>query len=92
MQIYSPEGIVGRSTTPLASLPAILSGTQLLCLDNGKPGADVLLERLANGLSSRVGVVVAGRLRKGSAATPCEDALLREISGRAGLVLTGTAD
>ena len=78
--------------TTLALFPEVLSGKRVLGLDNGKPGADVLLRRLAEGLASRSGAVVAGLLRKGSAATPCEEPLLEEIAKRADVVLTGTAD
>lgn len=92
MLIYSPEGEVGSSITTLALFPEVLSGKRVLGLDNGKPGADVLLRRLAEGLAARSGAVVAGIVRKGSAATPCEQSLLEEISARADLVLTGTAD
>ncbi len=92
VQIYSPEGEVGASMTTLALFPEVLSGKRVLGLDNGKPGADLLLRRLADGLAARSGAVVAGIVRKGSAATPCEQALLEEISARADVVLTGTAD
>jgi hypothetical protein len=92
VQIYSPEGEVGSSMTALAAFPEVLSGKRVLGLDNGKPGADVLLRRLAEGLAARSGAVVAGIIQKGSAATPCEEDLLEEISARADLVLTGTAD
>ena len=33
--------------TTLALFPEVLSGKRVLGLDNGKPGADVLLRRLA---------------------------------------------
>jgi hypothetical protein len=92
MKIYAPDGEVGRATTPLAALPERLSNQRILCLDNGKPGADRVLERLALGAAERTGAVYAGLVRKGSAATPCEDELLERIRSQADWVLTGTAD
>jgi hypothetical protein len=90
--IHSPEGRVGAAPTVLAASPDVIAGRRLLVLDNGKPGAALLMEALAERLGARCGARVAGALRKGSAATPCEDALLDEIVERADLVLTGTAD
>jgi len=92
MKIYSPEGSVGRSEIALAPLPAVLAGIRILALDNGKPGADLLLGHLAEGLAARTGAIAQGLVQKGSAATPCEEGLLEEVRGRADLVLTGTAD
>ncbi len=91
MKIYRPDGAVGQSSTPLARWPR-LHGARVVVLDNGKPGADVLLDRMANGLATRAGALHAGMLRKGSAATPCEESLLEEIKARADVALTGTAD
>jgi hypothetical protein len=47
---------------------------------------------VAERLAERTGAVFTGVRRKGSAATPCEEDLLRELSRDAELVLTGTAD
>ena len=91
MKIYRPDGAVGQSATPLARWPQ-LHGARVVVLDNGKPGADVLLDRLANGLAARAGALHAGMLRKGSAATPCEEDVLESIKARADVALTGTAD
>ena len=92
MKIYAPDGAIGQPVTPLAARPQRLAGQRLLCLDNGKPGAAILMQRLAAGLEERTGAVAAGVVKKGSAATPCEDTLLDEIRKQADWVLTGTAD
>jgi hypothetical protein len=91
-RIYSPEGTTGAVAATRAAAPETLAGLRIGVLDNGKPGTDVLLGRLASTLAERAGAVFAGARRKGSAATPCEEALLGEILGDADLVLTGTAD
>jgi len=92
MRIYRPDGDVGRALTPLARFPEVLHGVRVIGLDNGKPGADLLLGRIAEGVADRTGAVNLGMVRKGSAATPCEEDLLEEIRAQADLVLTGTAD
>ncbi len=92
LKIYRPDGNVGRALTPLAPFPEVLHGLRFVGLDNGKPGADILLGRLAEGIAARAGAVDAGLVRKGSAATPCEEDLLEKIRAQADFVLTGTAD
>jgi len=92
IRIHSPEGGVGRPARALASSPEVLVGRRLAVLDNGKPGAELLLRRAAERLASRTGASFVGVRRKRTAATPCEDELLAELEGAADLVLTGTAD
>jgi hypothetical protein len=92
VRIHSPEGAIGRPEIAPAAGPELLAGRRLSVLDNGKPGAALLLGRAAERLSARTGATFAGLRRKGSAATPCEQELLRELAGEAELVLTGTAD
>ena len=45
-RIYSPEGTIGTPVTSRAPSPDVLAGLRLVALDNGKPGADVLMERV----------------------------------------------
>ena len=92
MRILSPEGSVGTRAVSLAPSPPVLAGQRVAVLDNGKPGAARLMEALAGRLAERTGAVIAGTHRKRTAATPCEDALLGEITETADLVVTGTAD
>ncbi len=92
IRIYGPAGSVGLAATAAAAPVDVLAGRQLAALDNGKPGADVLLARVAARVAERTGARFTGLRRKGSAATPCEPALLDELAVSADLVLTGTAD
>ena len=92
LTILSPEGRVGTEPVALAASPEVLAGRRVAVLDNGKPGAELLMASLANGLAERTGAHFEGVLRKGSAATPCEPELLAELADRADLVITGTAD
>lgn len=92
IRIYAPDGPVGGAPLELAGAPASLAGQRILVLDNGKPGAELLLGRTAEQLARRTGARFAGLRRKGSAATPCEPALLEELAREADVILTGTAD
>ena len=92
IRIASPEGSVGRPERTLARSPELLTGRRLVVLDNGKPGAEPLLRRMAEGLASRTGALLVGVRRKRTAATPCEDELVAELEQVAELVITGTAD
>ena len=92
MKILSPEGNVGVRGISLAASPDVLSGRRLAVLDNGKPGAALVLTRLAERLAIRAGIEFVGVHRKRTAATPCEDTLIEQIGEGADLVLTGTAD
>jgi hypothetical protein len=92
MKILSPEGSVGVRGISLAASPDVLAGRRLAVLDNGKPGAALVMTQLAERLAARARVEFVGVHRKGTAATPCEASLIEEIVDAADLVLTGTAD
>ena len=92
IRIYSPEGGVGRPLRSLAASPDVLAGLRLGILDNGKPNAAALMQRMAEQLSARMNLELVGVFRKGTAATPCEEPLLGEIAEACDLVLTGSAD
>ena len=92
MRILSPDGEVGPAVLVRARSPEVLAGRRLFVLDNGKPGAELLLARAASLLAARTGIEFAGVRRKRTAATPCEPDLLRALGAEAELALTGTAD
>ena len=92
LKILSPEGRVGSLPGALAPSPEVLAGLRIAVLDNGKPGAELLMGEIAEQIALRAGAKVAGGFQKSSAATPCEDELLVELAKCADLVVTGTAD
>jgi len=92
MQIFSPEGTVGTAPHVPATSPTVLTGLRVAVLDNGKPNARLLLERLADRLADRAGASVSLVTGKGTAATPAEPDVLDTLRERADLVLTGSAD
>ena len=91
-RIYAPDGALGGALGALAAAPAALSGQRVVVLDNGKPGADLLLGETARRVAQRTGAIFVGVRRKGSAATPCEPELLATLQEEADVILTGTAD
>ena len=93
ISIYTPEGQADAGAGATALAPAgSLADRRIAVLDNGKAGAAHLLERMAEGLARRSHGEYVGLHRKGSAATPCEAALLTSLASSADLILTGTAD
>ncbi|GIR35351.1 MAG: hypothetical protein CM15mP49_07360 [Actinomycetota bacterium] len=59
MEIYAPTGNTGEPQNSLASPIPVLNGLSLGILDNTKPNARVLLDRLAERLVERVGLTLA---------------------------------
>lgn len=92
MKIYSPAGSVGRPVHGLAQAPKPLRQSSIVGLDNGKPGAALLIERAGQCIAQISGASWLGVKAKGSAATPVEDQLLSELVNDADFVITGTAD
>jgi hypothetical protein len=92
MKIYSPAGSVGRPVHGLAEAPKPLRQSNIIGLDNGKPGAAVLIQSAGQRIAQISGANWLGVRAKGSAATPVEDQLLSDLVRDADFVLTGTAD
>jgi hypothetical protein len=95
MQIYAPDGAIGRPVYTLAPSPSTLSGLRIGVLDNAKPNAGVLMVRLAEQLAVRTGATVSLVTEKGpghNAATPCSDEILDKLEREVDLVITGSAD
>jgi hypothetical protein len=92
MLIESPEGRVGQRSIALAPALDVLAGRRIAALDNGKPGAALVLKRAGERLAERTGAIFVGVEQKKTAATPCEAELLDKIAASAEVILTGTAD
>ena len=90
MDVLNPCGAQPRRFTPLAPRPGGLAGRSIGILDNSKPNARVLLERLAELLSARAGTASVRTWRKPTAAQPAE--CLDEMARSVEVVLTGSAD
>jgi hypothetical protein len=95
VEIYAPDGAIGRPTFSLAASPAVLTGLRVGVLDNGKPNARLLMQRMAEQLASRTGATVTLVTDKGpahNAATPCSDEVFERLVKEVDLVITGSAD
>ena len=91
IQIVAPDGVIGAPPAQLAPAPRSLSGLRIGVLDNNKPNAGVLLDRVALRLAERTGAIV-GRREEKNAALPAEDQVLDRITKEVQVVLTGSAD
>jgi hypothetical protein len=92
MKVLDPAGEEMVSARSLAPRPGALRGLPLNLLDNSKPNAGILLERLAALLVERAGAGPVRAWRKPGASTAAAPSLLEEIGARGGVVLTGSAD
>lgn len=95
MQIYAPDGPIGRPPQRLAASPSVLAGLRIGVLDNQKPQAALLMTRAAEQIATRTGATVALVTTKGpghNAATPCSDEVFEKLAKEVDLVITGSAD
>jgi hypothetical protein len=95
VQIYAPDGSIGRPRYIRAASPPVLSGLRIGVLDNAKPNARLLMERVAVRLGERTGATVELVTDKGpghNAATPVSDPVLERLAEEVDLVITGSAD
>jgi hypothetical protein len=95
VEIYAPDGAIGRPSFALAPSPSVLTGLRIGVLDNGKPNARLLMQRVADQLAARTGATVAVVTDKGpahNAATPCSDEVFEMLTKEVDLVITGSAD
>ena len=90
MDVLNPCGAQTRRFKPLAPRPPGLAGRSVGILDNSKPNARVLLERLGELLSARAGTASARIWTKPTSAQPAE--CLDDIARSVDVVLTGSAD
>ena len=91
MEIYAPTGSTGEPQSSLAAPIPVLTGLSLGILDNTKPNARVLLDRLADRLTERVGLTLA-RAEIKNAALAVPDQVLESLSKEVQVVLTASAD
>ena len=94
MIVLSPEGKAQTSTAKVAGLPQFgdLRGKVVGLLDNSKPNADKLAERLAELLKEKYGVASVISRRKLSAQQGAPKQYLDELAAQADIVLSGLGD
>jgi hypothetical protein len=92
MLIVDPIGTSAARALTLAARPRSLEGTTIALLDNSKPNAGVLLERVGALLAARVGARAVRAWGKPGASTGAAPAVLEEIAVTARVALTASAD
>ena len=94
MIVLSPEGKARTSGTRVAALPRFteLNGKIVGLLDNSKPNADKLEERLAQLLRERLDVAKVVTRRKISAQQGAPKEYLDELPAQADFILSGLGD
>jgi hypothetical protein len=90
VKILVPAGAVDTRARPPAPRRGTLAGARIGILDNSKPNAGVLLERVAELVAGRTGAAVAGRWTKPGSSRPAT--MIEEITASVDVVLTGSAD
>jgi len=90
MKVLSPLGATSDSVKPLARRRPSLAGLRIGVLDNSKPNADVLLDRVAERVAERASGATIRRWTKPGASNPA--LMIEEIAGAADVVLTGSGD
>jgi hypothetical protein len=91
IEIYAPDGEVGKAPAALAAGLPVLRGRKVGILDNTKPNAGLLLGRLGDRLAERTGCEVVTVETK-NAALAAPDELMGRLTKEVELVLTGSAD
>ena len=92
MRIVDPIGTSAAEATTLAGRPRSLEGVTIALLDNSKPNAGVLLERVGALLAARVGARTVRVWSKPGASTGAAQTVLDEIAVAARVALTASAD
>ncbi|HKY09666.1 MAG TPA: hypothetical protein VJQ55_15560 [Candidatus Binatia bacterium] len=94
MIILSPEGKAQTTAAKVASLPRFpdLRGKVVGLLDNSKPNADKLAERLAELLKEQYGVSRVISRRKLTAQQGAPKEYLDDLAAQADFVLSGLGD
>ena len=91
MQIHTPAGEVGPNPVDRAPSPHALDGLKRGRLDNTKPNARILLERVAERLVERTGCELTVIETK-NAALAAPEQVMGRLTKEVELVLTGSAD
>jgi hypothetical protein len=92
MRIVDPIGTSTAAAKALAPRPRSLEGVTIALLDNSKPNAGVLLERVGALLAARGGARAVRAWSKPGASTGASPAVIEEIAAAARVALTASAD
>jgi hypothetical protein len=92
MLIVDPASSSAAAAKVLAARPRSLEGVTIALLDNSKPNAGVLLERVGALLAARGGARLVRAWGKPGSSIGASPAVLEEIAAAARVALTASAD
>jgi hypothetical protein len=92
MDIVDPAGSSAATTRNLAVRPGSLEGVTIALLDNSKPNARVLLERLGALLAAQGGARGVRVWSKAGSSIGAPAVVLEEIASSSRVALTASAD
>ena len=92
MDVLNPVRSLSNQWKPLARRSPSLRGRRIGVLDNSKPNAGVLLERVGALLAARGGARAVRAWSKPGASTGAAPAVIEEIAAAARVALTASAD
>ena len=92
MHIVDPAGTSAATVKTLAARPRSLEGVTIALLDNSKPNAGVLLERVGALVAARGGAAAVRAWSKPGSSTGASPAVIEEIAAAARVALTASAD
>jgi len=92
MRIVDPASSSAAAARTLSPRPRSLEGVTIALLDNSKPNASVLLERVGALLAARSGARTVRAWGKPGSSIAASPAVLEEIAGAARVALTASAD
>jgi hypothetical protein len=92
MDVMDPFGHRAVERRRLTARPATLTGLTVGLLDNSKPNARVLLERVGTALVERRGAAGIRWWTKPGSSAGATAAVLEEMAAKCGVALTASAD
>ena len=90
--LYDPTATRQADPAGANATVATLSGKVVGFIDNAKPNFNLLVDDLAELLTSRYGVSRVIKRRKQAASVPAPDDVVRELADECDLVITGSGD
>ncbi len=90
--VLNPTAEMRVQERPIAARPDSLAGKRLGVLWNGKPNADILLDRVAGLLAERFGVTVTVQTTKPNVSAPAPPDVIQRLIQECDVVVNAIGD
>ncbi len=90
--VLNPTAEMRVQERPIAPRPDSLAGERVGILWNGKPNADLLLDRVAELLGERFGVLVTVRATKPNVSAPAPPDVIQKLVAECDVVVNAIGD